>query len=137
MSGEPPATAGRRNVEQYLHLPLMMGIAAISSAVVEFVEGPLNVFNTSSQLLFGWGVAFALMSIAMLETLMVRHDPMERLLRQSSRIEGFGALGIAVLVIVVQDVPALAFVAGAVALVAFVVAWGATARPVRPVVEAE
>ena len=131
MSGDPPATARRRNLEQYLHLPLMMGIAAISSVVVEFVEAPMAVFSTSSQLLFGWGTAFALMSIAMLETLMVREDSAGLLLAQSSRLEGAAALAIAVVALTVSDVPALLLVGGTVVLVAFVVAWGATARPVR------
>jgi low temperature requirement protein LtrA len=128
MSGNPPATASKRNLEQYLHLPLMMSIAAISSVVAELVEAPLIVFSMSSRLLFGLGVAGVLSSIALLESVMVRDPRMERLLRQTSTLEAASAIAIVMLAVLVPGAPALAFAVLAVALVALVVAWGATAR---------
>jgi low temperature requirement protein LtrA len=133
MSGNPPATAARRNLEQYLHLPLTMAIAAISAVVAEFVDAPLMVFSTSSRLLFGMGVATALASIALLESLMVRDARLELLLNQTSFLEGVGAIVIAAVAIFVPGIPALVFALVCVAVVLAVVARGAAARARRDV----
>jgi low temperature requirement protein LtrA len=131
MTGSPPTTAALRNAEQYLHLPLMMAIAAISAVLAELVEAPMLAFSTSSRLLFGLGVAVVLGTIALLESVMMRGQRQKRLLRETSLFEAFGALAMVAFVMLATGVPSVVYGVVAVVIVAAVVTWGATARARR------
>ena len=128
MTGDPPRSSGRRVIRQYLHLPLTMGIAAISAVVAEMLEAPLGTFSTSSRLLFAMGVAGVLGSIAILEALAFRRERGDNWLGQASLLEGGAACVMLLLAVAVPGATPLALLAVAVAMVVGVVAWGASAR---------
>lgn len=117
----PPADPFRRNITQYLHLPLAMAIALTSTFTGEYVASPLVPFSTSSRLLFTLGVALALVSIAVLDTMMASESIRACVLGRS-RTSEFVAAGVLVVIGVLgAGLPGLAIVAAADAAVLTVI----------------
>jgi low temperature requirement protein LtrA len=128
MSGEPPETALRRNLTQYLHLPLAMSIAAVSAIVPELVELPGQALSTSSRLLFLGGIAAAIMSIALLDAATVRGSGIDCLFRETRLLETLGAAVLLGFALLVPAAPALGSAVLAVAIVVAIIVRGAFVR---------
>lgn len=126
----PPKDPFRRDVAQYLHLPLAAAIALTSAFTREFVAAPAAPFSESSRLLFSLGVAMALVSIALLDT-MLAGEPIRSCVLGRSRAAEFISAGVMVAIgLFAASLPGLAVVAiGDVAVIAVIVA--TAARTVR------
>ena len=128
MSGEPPATALRRNLTQYVHLPLTMSIAGVSAIVPELVDSPGSPLSTSSRLLLCGGLAFALLSIAVLEAATIREMGAECLLHESRILEIIGAGALAVASLAIPSAPAIVFAVIATLIIIAIIARSAVVR---------
>lgn len=125
MWDKPPEKPLRRDVTQYLHLPLVMAIALTSAFTREYVEEPLSPFSTSSRLLFVFGVAMALVSIALLDTMLASQPLRACVLGRSRTAEFVGAGALVVLGIFGSVLPGLALVIAADVAVLAVIVVGA------------
>jgi low temperature requirement protein LtrA len=128
MSGEPPETALRRNLTQYLHLPLAMSVAAVSAIVPELVELPGQPLSISSRLLFSGGIALAIMSIALLDAATVRGSRLDCLFRETRLLETLGAVVLVGAALLVPAAPAVGFAVLAVVIVVAIIVRGAFVR---------
>ena len=128
MSGEPPATALRRNLTQYIHLPLTMAIAAVSAIWPELIDKPWLPLSLSSRLLFSAGLGLALVSIALLDALMVTNSRLDCLFRESRILEIIGAVVLVVGGVVLPAAPAVLFAVAATMIVVAIIVRGAFVR---------
>lgn len=128
MSGEPNETALRRNVTQYVHLPLAMSIAAVSAILPEFVAAPGSALSPSSRLLLSVGLAVALFSIAGLEGLTIRGAGLECLFRASRAFELAGAALLTVIGLALPVAPAVLFVGLATIIIVGIIVRNAIRR---------
>lgn len=121
MSGEPPTTALRRNVTQYIHLPLVMSAAAVSAVFPELVAAPAAPLSLSSRLLLSLGLALELASIALLDALLVQDKSLECLLHESRILELVAAGVLALAGLVLWRAPGYLFVVLASSLIVAII----------------